>query len=492
MAQQVFTSMPGPDAEGAPSLASTASPIRALHGLTVQAAAKLGGAKDDGKVRKAAGASLLGSAVSGAVQQPSSSAPSSATGSAGPPAAASRPGRGEPEAAPQTSLEAALEAWAACQPDGYALSAESLPSVLPSVARRLPGGGDSPEAAEMLADLFEPGDGRGGSSVFQQLLKVRAGKVHFLDFWRAVSKATYLLTSLGSEGVAREEGLAMELETVRDSALRLFETQASGVESIFLPDLAVAVRSAAAMSSAPEFWGACERSVVMIAPHEQVTLEELSATMVAWLQDAIVWQFRLDAAASMLPRSSSSVDEESMDATLDISKRDRSKGLEVVLHIYDVSMEEGVKKLNQVLAHRYSPVKFGGVFHAGVEVNGLEWSYGMSCRETVPGVACCEPRGHPCHSYRQTVRLKRTKLTAEEIGELLSQLIEEWPGDDYHLLRRNCCHFADDMCRRLGVGGIPGWVHRLARVGANVDFVMRRAFNRKLIPDDSSSDDELE
>ena len=44
-----------------------------------------------------------------------------------------------------------------------------------------------------------------------------------------------------------------------------------------------------------------------------------------------------------------------------------------------------------------------------------------------------------------------------------------YPGGDYDLLRRNCCHFADDFARRLGVGGIPSWIMRLAKIGAGVE-----------------------
>merc|ERR1712226_984265 len=58
---------------------------------------------------------------------------------------------------------------------------------------------------------------------------------------------------------------------------------------------------------------------------------------------------------------------------------------------------------------------------------------------------------------------------------IISCMVEEYPGDDYDLLRRNCCHFADDFCQRLGVGSIPGWIYRLARVGAGVATMLERA-----------------
>merc|ERR1711974_69412 len=129
----------------------------------------------------------------------------------------------------------------------------------------------------------------------------------------------------------------------------------------------------------------------------------------------------------------------------------------------------GVQNLNWLLANQHAPVKLGGVFHAGVEVNGLEWSFGYSPKKT--GVTCTKPRTHAVHRYRQTVQLMPTALCPDQIAHLLSELIEDYPGDGYDLLRRNCCHFADDFCTRLGVGNIPGWVYRLARIGANVDMI---------------------
>jgi len=70
------------------------------------------------------------------------------------------------------------------------------------------------------------------------------------------------------------------------------------------------------------------------------------------------------------------------------------------------------------------------------------------------------------------VKLPDTFYTNDEIESLLEVLKYEYTGGDYDLLRRNCCHFADDFCQRLGVGRIPGWLYRLARIGARIDFVL--------------------
>merc|ERR1712232_1135975 len=134
--------------------------------------------------------------------------------------------------------------------------------------------------------------------------------------------------------------------------------------------------------------------------------------------------------------------------------------------------EASIRRLNALLAHKRSPLKFGGVFHAGVEVNGKEWYYGL-CMGTGTGVRCVEPTKDPEHHFRQTVTLPSTALSETSVDALIGTIKAEYPGASYDLLRRNCCHFADDLCQRLGVGAIPGWVYRLARIGARVDGVLQ-------------------
>lgn len=148
-------------------------------------------------------------------------------------------------------------------------------------------------------------------------------------------------------------------------------------------------------------------------------------------------------------------------------------GLDVNLHIYDVSREASIQRLNAFLANRMCPLKLGGVFHAGVEVDGAEWSFGRTDDPQASGVTRVDPKCDPEHHFRETVPLQQTSLSSPQVQALLGQLRLEYPGGEYDLLRRNCCHFADDFCQRLGVGRIPGWVYRLARIGARIDAVQR-------------------
>jgi hypothetical protein len=207
-------------------------------------------------------------------------------------------------------------------------------------------------------------------------------------------------------------------------------------------------------------------------------MEEVTAIVLSWLCDAVAWKHREH------PASPAHIVPESPQSPATPSSGPWAAGLPVFIHVYDVSTEDSIHKLNKVLAHRYSPIKFGGAFHVGVEVNGLEWSFGYCDQETTSGISCVEPRTHPMHRFRQTLRLRPTRLSAEQIADVLSELIEEYPGSDYDLLRRNCCNFANDFCVRIGAGRIPSWITRLARFGARVDNGMRRFTKQGLLPDD--------
>ncbi|CAK9073394.1 unnamed protein product [Durusdinium trenchii] len=133
---------------------------------------------------------------------------------------------------------------------------------------------------------------------------------------------------------------------------------------------------------------------------------------------------------------------------------------EVTLHIYDVSRSEKIEMANDIL-HKLGT----GIFHAAVEVYGLEWSYGKSKGS---GVFSCQPRSCKAHHFRESVPMGHTRRTEEEVHEIIDAMKLDWRGPDYDLLKRNCTHFSDDFCYQLGLRRVPKWVMNLSAAGVTV------------------------
>uniref|UniRef100_A0A7S2VQH2 PPPDE domain-containing protein n=1 Tax=Zooxanthella nutricula TaxID=1333877 RepID=A0A7S2VQH2_9DINO len=126
--------------------------------------------------------------------------------------------------------------------------------------------------------------------------------------------------------------------------------------------------------------------------------------------------------------------------------------------------DELASKLNEV----FRPVGIGA-FHGAVEVYGREWSYGWSDEGT--GVFSSPPKRCPLHAYRESVCLGSTDMSRRDVAQLLRQL--EWPGDEYNLIRHNCCHWCEEFCRHLDVEPPPAWLNNLAAEVAKLDDGVR-------------------
>ncbi|CAI7842752.1 unnamed protein product, partial [Closterium sp. NIES-54] len=138
----------------------------------------------------------------------------------------------------------------------------------------------------------------------------------------------------------------------------------------------------------------------------------------------------------------------------------------VLLHVYDVTNSPDPNVNNTVLRINgvaRSTLGIGGIFHGAVEVFGEEWSFGYCERGS--GVFSCRPKTNPYYSYRETVDMGETKLSAKRAGQVIAEMSVQWPGESYDMLGRNCNHFCDELCVKLGVGPIPAWVNRFARTG---------------------------
>lgn len=113
-----------------------------------------------------------------------------------------------------------------------------------------------------------------------------------------------------------------------------------------------------------------------------------------------------------------------------------------------------------------------GAFHCGVEVYGHEWSYAENVATGThrqrTGIFASQPCTCEGHSYSKSVNMGRTGASAEEVLQLLRLLSHTWQANSYNFLTRNCCHFCNDLCQRLGVGAVPSWVVSLADAGADI------------------------
>ncbi|KAJ7550549.1 hypothetical protein O6H91_07G105400 [Diphasiastrum complanatum] len=139
---------------------------------------------------------------------------------------------------------------------------------------------------------------------------------------------------------------------------------------------------------------------------------------------------------------------------------------EVFLHVYDVTNSVSVKTSNVIVNLNKlmrDGIGLGGIFHGAIQVYDTEWSFGYC--ENGSGVFSCLPKQNPMYTYRETVSLGHTTLSEIRVNQILTELSREWPGYSYDLLSKNCNNFCEQLCERLGVQKIPGWVNRFANAG---------------------------
>lgn len=106
-----------------------------------------------------------------------------------------------------------------------------------------------------------------------------------------------------------------------------------------------------------------------------------------------------------------------------------------------------------------------GIFHSGIEVHGVEYAFGAHDYPT-SGVFEVEPRNCPGFAFRRSIVLGSTDKDPSEFREFIHQISQDYPGDSYHLIAKNCNHFTNDLCMKLTKRAMPAWVNRLANLGA--------------------------
>ncbi|XVF02282.1 hypothetical protein REPUB_Repub04eG0162200 [Reevesia pubescens] len=96
-------------------------------------------------------------------------------------------------------------------------------------------------------------------------------------------------------------------------------------------------------------------------------------------------------------------------------------------------------------------------------VHGVEYAFGAHEYPTT-GIFEAEPKQCDGFTFRKSILIGKTDLGAAEVRGVMEDLAEEYKGNAYNLITKNCNHFCDDACIRLTRNPIPSWVNRLARI----------------------------
>ncbi|KFK32585.1 hypothetical protein AALP_AA6G262400 [Arabis alpina] len=121
-----------------------------------------------------------------------------------------------------------------------------------------------------------------------------------------------------------------------------------------------------------------------------------------------------------------------------------------------------------------------GVFHSGVEVHGVEYAFGAH-ESSSTGIFEVEPKKCPGFTFRKSILVGKTDSSAKEVRVFMEKLAEEYKGNKYHLIRRNCNHFCNEVCLKLTQNPIPRWVNRLARLGVLCNCVLPPRLNESKV-----------
>ncbi|XP_042442186.1 deSI-like protein At4g17486 isoform X2 [Zingiber officinale] len=127
-----------------------------------------------------------------------------------------------------------------------------------------------------------------------------------------------------------------------------------------------------------------------------------------------------------------------------------------------------------------------GIYHTGVEVHGIEYAYGAHDYST-SGVFEVEPHQCPGFRFRKSIFMGTTQLNPRQIREFVELESQNYNGDAYHLIVKNCNHFCKDIIFKLTGNSIPKWVNRLANIGSCCNCILPESLKVTAIHQDPDS-----
>ncbi|CAL0335261.1 unnamed protein product [Lupinus luteus] len=117
-----------------------------------------------------------------------------------------------------------------------------------------------------------------------------------------------------------------------------------------------------------------------------------------------------------------------------------------------------------------------GVYHSGVQVHGVEYAFGAHDYPST-GIFEGEPKRCAGFRFRKAIMIGKTDMEPAEVKGMMEELANEYRGNAYNLITKNCNHFCNAACVKLTGNPIPNWVNRLARIGFLFNCVLPVTLN---------------
>lgn len=102
-------------------------------------------------------------------------------------------------------------------------------------------------------------------------------------------------------------------------------------------------------------------------------------------------------------------------------------------------------------------IPFGlGLFHSGVQIEGKEYTFAAES-----GIFNHPPRSVPSNAkFRDSIFMGMFNGTRSQIDTCIDELKQDFKGDNYNIMTKNCNCFANALVLKLINREIPGWVNR--------------------------------
>ncbi|DBA65908.1 TPA: hypothetical protein ACH3X2_002933 [Trebouxia sp. C0005] len=105
----------------------------------------------------------------------------------------------------------------------------------------------------------------------------------------------------------------------------------------------------------------------------------------------------------------------------------------------------------------------------------------------VSGVFATNPKDAPGPVlFRESVLVGHTQMSPQRVQQAVQEMGEQYKGNAYHLLQRNCNHFSNDLCVKLTGQPAPLWINRLAGMAVMLHCLIPTAWVPPLSPPTAS------